>query len=462
MEQKETYVPNTDIFTSKNFRTILVDDKNIKLQTTDPEYIIEKTYDPYKNRDLDHPNSFLGAFLHLVKGSLGTGILAVPRAFKSAGLLVGTIGAILIGILCTHAIHLLVKASHKVCIKNKLPSLGYSDTAKEVFLHGPKSIQKYAPFAKGFVEIALMSTYYLSNAVYIVFISVSLTKLFSYYYPEIAWWDHYIFKLIILLPLLGLCQIREIKHMVPFSFIANIMLAVAFGITAYYTVSGLPSGGQSDAKLATSLSGIPSFLSTVLFAMEGIGTIMPVENSMTEPKFLGWNGVLNCAMVLIVALFTVIGFLGYYRYGEDTEVTITKNLPDDEIPAQIVQAAISVSVFFTFMLIFFVPADIMWRKLKGKISEEKHNISQIILRVVMLVLITGVAIAGGEHLGGLIDLIGAIFFSSLGFFVPALLDTIVDLEEGWGIFHWRLIKNIFIMLLAIFALVCGSYYAVVN
>lgn len=74
----------------------------------------------------------------------------------------------------------------------------------------------------------------------------------------------------------------------------------------------------------------------------------------------------------------------------------------------------------------------------------------------------GVAIIGGEHLGGLIDLIGAIFFSSLGFFVPALLDIIVDFDEGWGVLHWRLIKNILIMILSIIALVCGSYYAIIN
>ncbi|KAF7283548.1 proton-coupled amino acid transporter-like protein acs [Rhynchophorus ferrugineus] len=457
--EKELYVDTrTDVFTSK---TVLVngDQKSSEINRT--EFEIDTRYDPYENRVLDHPNTFLGAFLHLVKSSLGTGILAVPRAFKSAGLLVGTIGSILIGILCTHTVHILVKASHKVCEKTKLPSLGYADTAKEVFLQGPRPIQKYAWFAKGFVEIALMSTYYLSNAVYIVFISVSLTKLFAFYYPDIAWWDHYMFKIIIMLPLLGLCQIREIKHMVPFSFIANIMLVVAFSITGYYIFSGLEES-HSDIRMVGNLTEMPSFLSTVLFAMEGIGTIMPVENSMAEPVFLGWRGVLNTAMLVIVTLFTAIGFLGYYRFGEATDVTITKNLPDDEIPAQIVQAAISISVFFTFMLVFFVPADILWRQLRDKISKEKHNMGQIILRTIMVVIITGVAIIGGEHLEGLIDLIGAIFFSSLGFFVPALLDIIVDFEEGWGVFHWRLIKNILIMILSIIALICGSYYAIIN
>lgn len=51
---------------------------------------------------------YVGALIHIVKGSLGIGILSVPRAFKTAGLLMGTLGTIFVGILCTYTIHLLV------------------------------------------------------------------------------------------------------------------------------------------------------------------------------------------------------------------------------------------------------------------------------------------------------------------------------------------------------------------
>lgn len=58
-------------------------------------------------------------------------------------------------------------------------------------------------------------------------------QLFSYYFPETATWDQY-FKLMILVPLIICCQVRELKHLVPFSFLANTMMVVAFGITLYY------------------------------------------------------------------------------------------------------------------------------------------------------------------------------------------------------------------------------------
>lgn len=45
--------------------------------------------DPLANRDLEHPTSNLDTLIHLLKGNIGTGILAMPDAFKNAGLYVG-------------------------------------------------------------------------------------------------------------------------------------------------------------------------------------------------------------------------------------------------------------------------------------------------------------------------------------------------------------------------------------
>lgn len=61
--------------------------------------------------------------------------------------------------------------------------------------------------------------------------------------------------------------------------------------------------------------------------MEGIGVVMPVENSMRKPQhFLGCPGVLNTAMITVMCLYAVIGFLGYVRFGDAVEPSITLNL----------------------------------------------------------------------------------------------------------------------------------------
>lgn len=62
--------------------------------------------------------------------------------------------------------------------------------------------------------------------------------------------------------------------------------------------------------------------------MEGIGVVLPVENTMAKPQhFLGCPGVLNITMSVVVLLYMIMGFLGYVRYGNEAQGSITLNLP---------------------------------------------------------------------------------------------------------------------------------------
>jgi proton-coupled amino acid transporter len=49
----------------------------------------------------------LDTMFHLLKGIIGTGILAMQDAFKNAGLAAGTIGTLLMDIICTHCMHMM-------------------------------------------------------------------------------------------------------------------------------------------------------------------------------------------------------------------------------------------------------------------------------------------------------------------------------------------------------------------
>ncbi|KAG5876955.1 hypothetical protein JTB14_017192 [Gonioctena quinquepunctata] len=99
------------VFTIEDYNstTTLAKNDQIKMSFEDGlSSSVEKVYCPYENRTLEHPNTVFGAFIHLVKSSLGSGILSMPRAFKSAGLVVGLLGTILVGFLSTHTIYILV------------------------------------------------------------------------------------------------------------------------------------------------------------------------------------------------------------------------------------------------------------------------------------------------------------------------------------------------------------------
>jgi Transmembrane amino acid transporter protein len=46
--------------------------------------------------------------IHLLKGNIGTGIFAIPDAFKNAGLAIGSVGIPLMALFCVHCMHILV------------------------------------------------------------------------------------------------------------------------------------------------------------------------------------------------------------------------------------------------------------------------------------------------------------------------------------------------------------------
>jgi hypothetical protein len=61
-----------------------------------------------------------------------------------------------------------------------------------------------------------------------------------------------------------------------------------------------------------------------------------------------------------------------------------------------------------------------------------------------------------------ISLVGAIFFSFLGIFIPAVVETVSCWECHLGAGKWRLWKNGFLMLIALCALVSGTWISVLD
>lgn len=67
------------------------------------------------------PDRNTDALMHVVKASLGSGILAMPDAFKNCGLLFGVVGTALVALLCTHGTALIVSNIYSLlAIRSKI------------------------------------------------------------------------------------------------------------------------------------------------------------------------------------------------------------------------------------------------------------------------------------------------------------------------------------------------------
>uniref|UniRef100_A0A4Y0BM91 Aa_trans domain-containing protein n=1 Tax=Anopheles funestus TaxID=62324 RepID=A0A4Y0BM91_ANOFN len=433
----------------------------MELQKTDNESnsgLAETEYEPFRHRRVKKPNSTNGTIIHMLKGSLGTGILAMPSAFRNGGLVFGIIGTTLVGIIYAHCVYLLVSTSQKSCKRTRVPVLGFSETAQSVFRHGPIATQRFGNAAKAYIDYSLLIVSFFSVCVYLLFIATTLRDVVN---SEIGIdWDTRIYILLTALPLIFVTQVRDLRYLVPFSALANMLILVTFGITLYYIFR--EPIDLSNRELFPEITALPSFFGTVVYAVEGIGVVLPVENKMKHPQhFLACPGVLGIVLSFITVLYNVTGFFGYARYGPGTRASVTLNLPSEEKLALSTQLLAALAILFTLGIYYYVPMDILWRKVKHRFPAERHNIAQIGIRFSILIAMTALAL-GVPELEPFIGLVGSICSATLGLLTPIVLDTVFrwSTPDAFGVFHWRLVKNVILLAFGLFILVVGTYYSI--
>ncbi|XP_021914744.1 proton-coupled amino acid transporter-like protein pathetic isoform X3 [Zootermopsis nevadensis] len=414
------------------------------------------SFDPFKERKLDHPTTDCDTLTHLLKASLGTGILAMPDAFKNAGLTAGVIGTVLVAIICTHCAYILVKCAHELYYRTRVTAMSFADVGEVAFANGPPWARKFSKIARQTILVSLFLTYFGTCSVYTVIVGNNFQQVIEYHTQTAL--DQRVYIAALLLPLILLGWVPNLKYLAPVSMIANLFMAVGLGITIYYLVQDIPDAATLP-QFNASLNTIPQFFSIVIFAMEAIGVVMPLENNMKSPRhFLGLGGVLNQGMAGVTLIYILLGFLGYLKYGEKTEGSITLNLPLDEIPAQSVKILIALAVYCTYGLQFYVCLEIAWNGVKDTFTK-RPVISEYAIRTFLVVLTIVLAVAV-PTISPFISLIGALCFSILGLIVPAFIEVVTFWDHGLGPGRWRLWKNVIVSIFGLMALVFGSYTSI--
>lgn len=414
-------------------------------------------YEPYDNRVVEHPTTNLETFLHLLKGSLGTGILAMPKAFSNAGYVVGSIGTIIIGVLCTYCIHVLIDSCYVLCKRRRVPSMTYTAAAEAALSEGPAWCKACAPYAAHIVNTFLLIYQIGTCCVYVVFVSENIHFVLTEHFGIEIELIHVM--LITLLPLILINYVRDLKYLAPFSAIANAVTIISFGMILYYLFRDTPTlEGRSPAG---KLANFPLFFGTVLFALEAIGVILPLENEMKSPKdFVGKFGVLNISMISIIILYVGMGLFGYLQYGDAAEGSVTLNLPSkQEILASVVQCLLAFAIYITHGLACYVAIDIMWNDYIGaRLLNNKHRlIWEYLLRTVIVLVTFGIA-AAVPALDLFISLFGALCLSALGLAFPAFIQSCTYWYYVTRSERIRMIvKNAIVVIFGVLGLIVGTW-----
>uniref|UniRef100_A0AAZ3R485 Solute carrier family 36 member 4 n=1 Tax=Oncorhynchus tshawytscha TaxID=74940 RepID=A0AAZ3R485_ONCTS len=392
--------------------------------------------------------TFTQALIHLLKGNIGTGLLGLPLAVRNAGVIVGPLCLVLMGVVCVHCMHILVNCSHHLCERLKRPPLGYSDTVAFSMEHSSyQCFRKSARFGRHLVNFFLVLTQLGFCSAYFVFLAENIKQVVEGYQgvnitlaaeslsfantsmvpapvplptmvPSEPWaLDLRLYMLFFLPFLILLVFMKDLKNMAVLSLLANVCMAVS-----------------------------------VIIIFQYITTVLPLENQMKEPK--RFPTALNIGMGITIVLYVVLATLGYLHFGDDIKGSITLNLPHNAWTNQMVKILYSFGVFVSFAIQFFVPAEIMIPPVQARLRKSWRAPCEMILRGLLVCLTFSFAVLI-PRLDLVISLVGAVSSSALALVFPPLVELITFSDRPLK--PAMLVKDLVIAVVGFIGFLAGTY-----
>ncbi|KAI4884495.1 hypothetical protein NFI96_028496 [Prochilodus magdalenae] len=353
--------------------------------------------------------TFTQTLLHLLKGNIGTGLLGLPLAVKNAGIVLGPLCLVLMGVVCVHCMHVLVNCSHQLSERFKKSPLGYSETvAVAMETSSSHCLRKGAHFGRHLVNFFLVLTQLGFCSVYFVFLAENIKQVLEGHHgnstapaPVMMLYsnssagggtdaavsgtmvlDQRVYMLFLLPLLILLSFITDLRTMAALSAAANVCMAISLVLIFTYVLHDV--GDPRQLPFVSTWSKFPFFFGTAIFAFEGIGVVLPLENQMREPK--RFPQALDIGMGIVIVLYVSLATLGYLRFGEDIKGSITLNLPHDTWSNLLVKVLYSFGVYVSFAVQFFVPAEIVVPAVCKRVSEPWRRPADLCTRTLLVII----------------------------------------------------------------------------
>lgn len=354
-----------------------------------------------KERAPQGTNGSLGAILLLLKSFVGTGVLFLPKAYLNGGMLFSNLVLLFVAALSYYCFVLLVNTSLKV--KGSFGDMG--DTL-------------YGRWMRNLILSSIVISQVGFVAAYIVFTSENLQAFILAVsdcktHIDIQWLI--LMQMAIFLPF---SLLRDISKLGFTALIADAFIMIGLAYLYYYDILTIvKQHGVSDIINFNSQDWT-LFIGTAIFTFEGIGLIIPIQESMKDPtKF---PRVLGLVMIIITTVFISMGALSYAAYGSKTETVVILNLPQDDKLVNGVQFLYSVAILLSTPLQFFPAIRITENELFTRSGKYNPYIKwqKNVFRFFVVMLCAGIAWIGANDLDKFVAIVGSFACVPLVYIYP--------------------------------------------
>jgi solute carrier family 36 (proton-coupled amino acid transporter) len=354
-----------------------------------------------RKEKVQHGASPKGAALLLLKSFVGTGVLFLPKAFLNGGMLFSSLILLFVASLSYYCFLLLV--STRIQIPASFGGMGF---------------RLYGSWMRIFINFSLVISQIGFASAYIVFVSENLQAFVLAVtdcktFISVKWLI--LMQMVVFLPL---SLYRNIQNIQKIAIVADIFILLGLLYLYYYDIFTLTTNhGIADIRLFNP-NDWTLFIGTAIFTFEGIGLIIPIQESMAQPR--KFPPVLGFVMVIITVVFTSMGALSYAAFGSKTKTVVILNMPQDSKFVNAVQFIYSLAILLSTPLQFFPAIEITSKAIFTKTGKNNPYIKwkKNIYRFFMVVLCAMIAWVGADDLDKFVALVGSFACIPLVYIYP--------------------------------------------
>ena len=358
--------------------------------------------------------STLKAFLIMLKAFVGTGVLFLPKGFSNGGLLFSIAMLGVFGVYSYCCYYLLV----------------LSKNAAKVSSFGDIGAKFCGGWMKKLILFSLILTQVGFAGAYIIFTTENLCAFTrNALHVDISPGAFFILQTLIFIPL---SFIRNVSKLSLTSLLANFFILSGLLIVLYFTSTEIIYNGVKPIELFINESEFSLFIGTAIFAFEGIGLIIPIQDSMRHPE--KFPLVLALVLITITIIMVGIATIGYLAYGEDIQTVILLNLPQSNFFVQLIQFFYSLAILLSTPLQIFPVVGLIERLIFNR-SSGKTNARvkwfKNLLRTCIVLFTVNIAWFGAKNLDKFVSFIGCFACIPLVYMYPPMLH-LQGVAKGWS------------------------------
>ncbi|KAI0121155.1 transmembrane amino acid transporter protein-domain-containing protein [Xylariales sp. AK1849] len=344
-------------------------------------------------------------FFTLLKAFIGTGIMFLPKAFNNGGLVFSSVTMVLVSAVTMISFHLLLACKTQ-------QHGGYGEIGEAIAGQRMRSL--------------IMSSITLSQLGFvcagIVFVAEnmqSFAEAVARSASPISSVSIILLQLVVLIPM---SFIRNISKLGPVALLADVFIMIGVGYIYYYDIATLATDGLHESVVLFNPERYTLMIGSAIFTFEGIGLILPIQSAMAKPE--KFEPLLGSIMVIITIIYTSVGALCYATFGNNTNIEIINNYPQDSRFVNAVQFLYSIAVLAGNPVQLFPALRILEGRIFGKHSGKKSVKTKWIknaFRASLVLLCGGISILGAGNLDRFVALIGSFACVPLVYIYPPYL-----------------------------------------